>query len=444
MTKNSLAVAIEAMSWMAYAGIGERTALFKAADQLEVRDARDLRRAHKLIMESVRFQNRLDYFLSMILEENWIRGAPHGIANFLRILAYLRYVNRSAGPELEQVVAWARQILGWRELAPYEKAFGRIVYGREPAYESTLGESERIALETCNPAWLVEELIREFGRGLALRILRQNNSLPSTYFRLNPLRLPGQAHREKAAEQLRGAGVGNLEGVWRSARISTSLIRSKLFQEGGIVIQDLASIIASLVASAKPGYTVLDVCAAPGNKTSHLAAMMQNRGRIYSVDLSARRLLHWKSEMSRTGVLVAEPIRADAKKLPLSVETANVALVDPPCTNTGAFARNPAIKWKVDASDIANFASTQAAILQSASEHIVPGGIAVYCTCSILPRENEYVVQQFLRRNPDFRIVPQVPMIGSPGLRGFDLAQRFYTHIHDCNGYFIAKLERIP
>ncbi len=88
------------------------------------------------------------------------------------------------------------------------------------------------------------------------------------------------------------------------------------------------------------------------------------------------------------------------------------------------------------------FALRQYAILQAASNYVKPNGTLVYCTCSILPEENEFVIEDFLRNSPEFRVVPQAPFLGSHGLRGFDLCQRFYPHIHECNGYFIAKMQR--
>ena len=145
--------------------------------------------------------------------------------------------------------------------------------------------------------------------------------------------------------------------------------------------------------------------------------------------------------MDRTGVKVANPIRADARNIP-SIEEVDVVLVDPPCSNTGVFARNPSIKWKNSVEELAGFTMRQYSILKEAAAHVSPNGTLVYCTCSILPEENELVIENFLRRQQDFKVIPQTPFVGSPGLRGLNLCQRFYPHLHDCNGYFIAKMQR--
>jgi 16S rRNA (cytosine967-C5)-methyltransferase len=120
----------------------------------------------------------------------------------------------------------------------------------------------------------------------------------------------------------------------------------------------------------------------------------------------------------------------------------DLALVDPPCSNSGVFARNPAAKWEMTRGKVRELSLRQAAILQASSKRVNHDGTLVYCTCSILPEENEYVLETFLKKNTDFRIVPENPFIGSAGPRGFNECQRFYSHVHGCNGYFIAKMQR--
>ncbi len=441
MTENSLAVAIEAMSWVAYTGVGERTALFKAAGQLEVGRSNELRQAHKLVMETARYQNRLESLIRVLTSGNKVERSAHGVTSFLKILAYLKYVENVSSKDFEQNVKWGRQVLGWRELLPYENQIAMIASGTLEVHSPDLPEFERLAFQTCNPVWFVEKTIRVFGRPFALKILHRNLSLLPAYIRLNMLKIRSQDNADAIANKIQGGTVQGLRNVLRTERAPSASARSDSFRSGKIVTQDLASIVASLVASPKRGSVVLDVCAAPGNKTSHLADIMDNTGEIFSIELSEKRLSHWKMEMERTGVTVAYPIRAEARNIPIR-KRADVVLVDPPCSNTGVFARNPSIKWKTSAANIKEFALRQYWILRAAAANLIPNGTLVYCTCSLLPDENELVVEEFLRREQDFKLARQTPFIGSPGLRGLDLCQRFYPHVHDCNGYFIAKLQR--
>jgi len=441
LTKDSLAVAIEALSWITYAGISERSALFKAAGQIGVEQPNELKQAYKLIMETTRFQNRLEKTVRRAVARTEFQRAPHGVIRFLEILAYLKYIEHRPDVDIRRNVEWARQVLGWREVYPFEKAIALIASGTLSVFESSLTESERFSLETCHPVWFVERTIRTFGRAFALEMLRRNLTLLPSFLRLNRLKIPDPKRSMEIESQLGGSKVQGIDTAFRIEKSSNVMVRSKVFESGEIVVQDLASIVAGSVASPREGSIVADVCAAPGNKTSHLAETMHNEGEIFSVDISNRRLSHWRREMNRTGVTSAHPIRADARNLPFNLE-ADTILVDPPCSNSGVFARNPSMKWTITPGKVNEYASRQYSILNEAAGHVEPSGSIVYCTCSILPEENEFVIEKFLRRNQDFRVVPQTPFIGSAGLRGLDLCQRFYPQLHDCNGYFIAKLRR--
>jgi 16S rRNA C967 or C1407 C5-methylase (RsmB/RsmF family) len=441
LSRNSLAVAIEALSWMAYTGIGERAALFKAVDQIGDIEPSELRQAHKLIMETTRFQNRLEHIIHQTLSEEELKRTPHGITSFLKILTYLKYIENARERELVRNVEFARQILGWQELQPYEKTFALLAAGSIDLKPHELDEYERISIDTCHPKWFVDRLVREFGRNFALAILNRDLYPLPTYVRLNSLTPRNAGQNDSVPSSLHGTAVEGISGVVKFTTGREKLVRSESWASGHFIVQDLASIVAGFVASPKSDSTVLDVCCAPGNKTSHLAALMNDKGSIWSLDISGRRLSQWRIEMKRTHVTAAAPVLADARRIPFSVQ-ADTVIVDPPCSNTGVFARSPDLKWKISPSRMQEYVLRQLSILQATSECVAPAGTLVYCTCSIMPEENEQVIELFLRRNPAFKLVPQKPFLGSPGLRGLELCQRFYPHLNDCNGYFIAKIQR--
>ena len=435
MTKNSLAVAIEALSWMAYAGMGERTALLKAAEEVKSVDPSELRQAHRMVMETGRFQNKLDFLISQISAEVSAE-TPHGVHSLLRLIAYFKYVDGARGTEVERMTHWARQILGWKELRPYEEIVARLANGNVDLETQHLTESERLAVETCHPGWYVDLLVITFGRSLAIQILKRDLIPVPTYIRVNQLKPCDENDLARKMHALKIEGVKNTLRLDRS-----SAARTNLLSTGQIVIQDLASIVAGFVASPLPRQSVLDVCASPGNKTTHYAAQMQNEGEICSIELSPNRTAQWGKSVAVAGCSIAQLIRADARTIPVHGEF-DVVIADPPCSNTGVFARNPPTKWGASYGQLRDFTSRQEHILQDASKHVRRDGTLVYCTCSILPQENEFIVETFLGRNPGFKIVRQEPFIGSHGLRGLNNCQRFYPHLHDCNGYFIAKMRR--
>ena len=142
------------------------------------------------------------------------------------------------------------------------------------------------------------------------------------------------------------------------------------------------------------------------------------------------------------GVEIAEPVIAEGRRtLPLMLE-ADIVVVDPPCTGTGTFRKVPSAKWRLSPRSIERMADVQWQILSNSAENVRSGGILVYSTCSITVEENEMQIEKFLKWNPEFSLVDLEPRIGLPGLRTLEKCQRLYPHIHNCNGFFIAKLQR--
>ena len=148
--------------------------------------------------------------------------------------------------------------------------------------------------------------------------------------------------------------------------------------------------------------------------------------------------------MKKLGVKNTKSIQADATNLCKMPEIdADIVLVDPPCTSTGVFHKNPSNKWRLNLRSIETMSTLQKKILWNSSRRLSMGGTLVYSTCSITIEENENVVQSLLDRDPEFKLVDSKPFIGEQGLMGLNKAQRFYPHKHKCNGFFIAKLKRI-
>jgi 16S rRNA C967 or C1407 C5-methylase (RsmB/RsmF family) len=438
LTRDSIAIAIEALSWMAYQGLSERAALLKAADEVSVNDSSAIREAHRQVMETSRFQNKLENLITQVIPEGEFAQISHGIRSLLLLITFSKFVDRARDRELERLLHFGREILGWKELKPYEESIARLAKGKLSLNLDHLTETERLAIDTCHPNWYVERLTSTFDRATVLRILQRDLHPLPTFVRVNTLKTTNE---EVILTVLDGQRVERVKNALKMVGKSRPDARRELLADGQIVIQDLASSLTCLVASPRPGQRVLDVCAAPGNKTTHLAAEMQNDGQIYSIEFSTTRIPQWKREVERTGCSIAQIVRSDARSLPVEGRF-DLVLVDPPCSNTGVFARNPAAKWGTSYGKVRDLSARQEAILQSSSRHVNNGGCLVYCTCSILPEENEFVLETFLKKNHEFSLVPQDPFIGSPGLRGLESCQRLYPHLHECNGYFIAKMRR--
>ncbi len=333
-----------------------------------------------------------------------------------------------------------RDIVSPESLPSLELLLGTLIAQGPYQQLSLLSDAERIALGTHHPLWWVQYCFRLFGRSTSIKLL---SAAPRPrYLRVNPLKNRGRTSLpvEAGSSANMLAKVPSAPGVY-TLNSSTSIF-SKFFAEGLFQSQDLASFLAVKAGDPKPREDILELCAAPGAKTAAMAQLMKNRGRIVSVDYSRRRMNAWMREMGRLGVKIAEPVIGDAGRLGLH-ESFDLVLVDPPCSGTGVFDRNPRMKWYLSPQSVERFAALQQRFLDSALPLMAEDGRILYCTCSVTVEENERVVSGFLKSHPEFETRPVLGEYGSPGLEGMVDCRRFYPHRDRTAGYFVARMQRV-
>ena len=447
MLKEAWTLAIETLSWIEMQRLSERLALARTVRQLGIYDSDAVRLAHLLVCETIRRQNFIDRFINNALKPKKISEFNLGVQAFLRLYVYQSRIVKNWSKidvrEAENTVRTARSILDWRALQEVEPILGTLLTQKPEVVFKDVSDEERIGLHTFHPTWYVKYCFKLFGRNETIAMLEADMQTPPVYIRLNMLRSDEQETLEKLdKEGVKTKKVTHLRHVYEVVSTRTPLTKTVCYEKGMFHVQDKASCLATEAANPEPKSTVLDVCAAPGTKTAYLAQLMQNRGSIYSVDYSRRRMSVWRNEIAHMGVEIAEPVIADARNpLPLALE-ADMVILDPPCTSTGAFRKIPSAKWRLTPYSIERMAAIQRRMLESCVENVKTGGYLVYSTCSVTVEENEMLIEQFLKRHPDFSLTDTSPMIGLPGLRGLDRCQRLYPHLHQCNGFFIAKLVR--
>ena len=447
LLKDAWTVAIETLSWIELQKLSERLALAKTVKQLGVRNPNAVRYAYGLVVETVRRKNLIDKFVNSVLEPDEISEFNMGVQAFLRLYVYqTRIAKRWAEIDLEEaenIAKMGRAILGWKTLREVEPVLGFLLTRQLDSVLKAAGAEERIGLQTFHPTWFVKYCINLLGRDEAIAFLEGDVNPPPTCVRLNTLKASGEAVLEKlVAEGVKLEKIEHLKHAYKVMVIKQPLTSTASFREGLVYIQDKASCFAAEVADPKPEMTVLDVCAAPGAKTTYLAQLMQNRGSICSVDYSMRRMQVWRREVSRMGVKIAEPVIADAcVSLPFALE-ADIVVLDPPCTSTGVFAKQPSAKWRLTLRSVEKMADIQWRMINNCAERVKTGGVLTYSTCSITVEENEMIIERFLKQHSEFSLAEINPKMALPGLRGLDKCQRLYPHIHESNGFFIAKLLR--
>lgn len=303
---------------------------------------------------------------------------------------------------------------------------------------------EHIALRYSHPAWLVERWLAEYGAEETIALCRADNEPAPNMVRTNTLK----SSREELAGRLREDGLlvretaFAPEGLVLEGFFSIGSLASH--REGLFQVQDESSMLAGRALLPAPGARVLDACAAPGGKTTHLAQLMENRGEIVAVDIHPHKLSLIEENCSRLGVTVVKGMAGDARSLPESLHGwADFVLIDAPCTGLGVLRRRPDARWRKDPGQIPAIVALQAEILAGAARIVRPGGVLVYSTCSIAREENAGQVEKFLAAREDFTAADLGPFLPA----ALDAEGTFsrgtlqlLPHRHGTDGFFIARM----
>jgi 16S rRNA (cytosine967-C5)-methyltransferase len=297
------------------------------------------------------------------------------------------------------------------------------------------------------PEWLVEKMRASCSDADILAIGKSMQQAAPLDIRVNTL----LAKRDDVLRQLRDknieANATPYSPIGIRLKKKIPLNRDPLFSEGKIEVQDEGSQLLGFLLAPKRNDMVVDFCAGAGGKTLMLSAMMNSQGRLYAMDVSEKRLANLKPRLKRSGasniqpMLIAHENDLKVKRLAGKIDR---VLVDAPCSGLGTLRRNPDLKFRQSPGSIAELTQKQAAILASASRLLKKTGRLVYATCSILPEENQHIVQAFLSAHPDFVLRPAGEILRQQkiALDALDYLE-LRPHLHNTDGFFAAVLERI-
>jgi 16S rRNA (cytosine967-C5)-methyltransferase len=299
-----------------------------------------------------------------------------------------------------------------------------------------------ISIVHSHSLWLVNTWIAIFGIEETAALCKANNEIPPTTLRVNTLK----ATREKTMEELSKLGFD----VKATAFSPDGLILSSppmpvretaCYAAGHIQIQDEASQLIAYLVDPKPGENILDICAGVGGKATHLAALMNNSGRVTALDISEKKIASLRYNAKRLGVAIVDTSVGDAREKPGKAfsRSFDKVIVDAPCSGLGTLRRNPEIKWRAIPEDLKNCAILQNSLLDSADQYLKKGGSLIYSTCTITPEENEKVIKNFIARHPDFICIHPPEAIHSRFVDGRGYF-RSYPHRHGTDGFFGAVL----
>jgi 16S rRNA (cytosine967-C5)-methyltransferase len=310
----------------------------------------------------------------------------------------------------------------------------------------SLGEATpaEAALRHSHPKWIAELWWQELGSEEAVALMRQNNEPPESAVRANTLRVtPAELASSLAADGVRSRADPSID----EALVLTSpydVHGSRPFERGALMPQSRASMLVARALDPQPGEQVLDLCAAPGAKATHIAALMHDAGRVVAIDIQEGRARTVQNNSRRLGAECVDVRTGDARETDHGGEFDRV-LIDPPCSDLGTLQSRPDVRWRKRPAQVAGLAALQREILDAAAASVRPGGRLVYSTCTVSAAENERQIEDFLGRHAEFAPLDlsgpysQEPAT-APSNRGRFL--RTLPHRHGTDGFFIAALER--
>ncbi len=290
--------------------------------------------------------------------------------------------------------------------------------------------------------WIVRNWISNFGKDFTEDLLEANNEKPSLYLRVNTLKI----NRDELIELLEKQDVKCEKVSFIDEAIKVNNLKNiennDLYKKGFFTVQDISSMLVGKVLNPKENSQVIDICSAPGGKTTHIATLMNNTGKVVSRDIYDHKINLIKNSVNRLGLKNVTVELFDALNLDKeSVEKFDYVLADVPCSGLGIIRRKPEIKYK-EKDEFKDLPKLQREILQNASKYVKVGGTLVYSTCTVQDNENIEVVESFLQSNKrfEFEKIENINVDLENEEKGYI---KIYPNVHGMDGFFIAKLKRV-
>jgi len=394
----------------------------------------------------VRWRKKLDWTIRHFSKFPLEKIEP-GILNCLRLGSYqILFLTRTpVSAAVNESVELAKKTGGKGGASFVNAVLRSIAREKEkvPSPDVKADPALHLSIVESHPLWLTQRWVKEFGAEKALEICRFNNRISPLNLRTNTLK----TSREDLMKKLRQEGLDPVPTFFaeEGIRLNTPPPTSELpfLKEGLCVIQDEASQLVTSVLDSRPGERILDACAAPGGKTTHMAQRMKNAGEIYALDLERTKLRRIEEGCRRLEISIVKTAQGDATGLlpvPEGIKFDRV-LADVPCSGFGTLRKNPDLKWKRREEDLQRLAELQSSILGNVAGYVRKGGTVVYSTCTVFQEENEEVIKHFLDSHPEFQldridgVLPQKchPFIREEFLKTFPPAE-------EMDGFFVAGL----
>ena len=302
---------------------------------------------------------------------------------------------------------------------------------------------ERLSIETSHPMWMVKRFISEYGFETTEQMLKENNEPPVTTLRVNLFKRTVEQVMHLMTQE--GYVVAKSEVIPECIYLfNGQAAKTTAFQKGFVTIQDESSMIPAYALQAEPGMTVLDMCSAPGGKTTHIAEKMKNTGKLVAMDIHQHKLKLVKENAERLGFSFIETVEKDARQASelFPEQTFDRILVDAPCSGLGVMKRKPDIKYTKSEKDFDSLKPIQLKLLDEAYTLLKPNGLIVYSTCTVDREENEGTAKLFMEKHPDMELKSFPDVVKNIKQQEEDGMLQLFPQDLRSDGFFVAVFQK--
>lgn len=396
----------------------------------------------EIIHGVMRWQGRLDWVLNGFTHGNFAKSEVN-VKNTLRVALYqilfLTQVPHYAA--VNEAVEFIKKIRGEKSANLVNAVLRNIIRSLDSIHYPKVEEDplQYLSVYYSHPQWMVKRWMARFDREELEKFLIANNEIPGLTLRINKLKIvPNEFLALLDKQQVVYTGSTFIDYFIKVKSLG-GISQMNIFQSGYFSIQDESAALPVLLLDPKAGERVIDMCAAPGGKTTFIAELMKNEGQILAVDKYESKLKLITTSCERLGIKNVEATVADANEL--QVEPADKILVDAPCSGLGVMRKKPDLKWKREPEDIARLVKQQEHLLESGARMLKQGGILVYSTCTTEPEENSLLIASFLRKHPEFTIDDASQFVNRSVVTEGGWIETF-PHRHHIDGSFAVRLHK--
>jgi len=412
-------------------------------------DDRDRALLTELTYGTLRWRGNIDGQLSRYLRQSLAKTDPL-IRNLLRLSVYqLLFLDKIPDYAAVNEAVELAKIHGGGKTAGFVNAVLRNFLRQQAGTDQVARDdpsAKALAVTYSHPEWLVTRWLNEFGAESAKALMRANNERAPLVLRVNLLK----ATRKKLLERFLKAGIDANSTPWSPQGMAVlsgpAVDALPGFADGLFQVQGEASQLVTYLLSPVPGERILDACAAPGGKSTHIAEMMHDRGELVAVDTSTRGTAKIHENAARLGLESLRVLRADASAevAGVALESCDRVLVDAPCSGLGTLRGHPEIKWHRNENDVRRLSRLQLKILRRVAGYLRPNGVLVYATCTLTREENEELVEAFLAQHKEFELEDAARYL--PGQATPMVRDKFFVALpqrDNTDGFFAARMRKV-